>query len=299
MLGTGEIDRVPDPAKRIRKETVAHYVHELQGLGNMPSTIALRLTDLVLMARLFAPSEDWRFITQLARRIGAIVVKGKDKRLLLRGSDELFGLGEKLMADATRLTSTVAVATLFRDGLILASLALMPLRSKNFVQLRIGTELIMIGNNWIVALSGSSTKTHNPLDFDWPAELRPQLDTYLQIHRPLLALRCYRWLSRADTHLWVATTGSALTQGGLYAIVRKRTRAAFGVAINPHAFRDAAATTLAVHDPEHVRVAAPVLGHVSFKTTEKFYNQARGLDAHRRYSEALSRLRHPSRRPTP
>jgi integrase/recombinase XerD len=125
------------------------------------------------------------------------------------------------------------------------------------------------------------------------------MGTYLNIHRPVLLSRCYRWLGRAGDHLWVATSGSALTEMALYDIVTKHTKAAFGIAINPHAFRDAAATTVAIYDPEHVRIAAAVLGHTSFQTTEKYYIQARGLYAHRRYSETLARLRQSPKRPNP
>jgi integrase len=42
-------------------------------------------------------------------------------------------------------------------------------------------------------------------------------------------------------------------------------------------------TTLAIADPEHVRVAAPLLGHRTFATTEKYYQQATAMQAHRTY----------------
>src|SRR6516162_364502 len=65
------------------------------------------------------------------------------------------------------------------------------------------------------------------------------------------------------------------------------TQKAFGRAINPHLFRDAAATTLAIADRAHVRVAAPLLGHRTFTTTERFYQQAKSFDAHRAYVNAI------------
>jgi integrase/recombinase XerD len=73
----------------------------------------------------------------------------------------------------------------------------------------------------------------------------------------------------------------------IYLRVCKRTRDAFGVAVNPHLFRDAAATTLAIADPGNVRVAAPLLGHRTFATTERYYQQAKSLQAHRQYIAAL------------
>ena len=73
----------------------------------------------------------------------------------------------------------------------------------------------------------------------------------------------------------------------IYNRIRKHTREAFGSAINPHLFRDAAATTLAIADPENIRVAAPLLGHRTFTTTERYYQQAKSFEAHRQYIAAL------------
>jgi integrase len=61
--------------------------------------------------------------------------------------------------------------------------------------------------------------------------------------------------------------------------------------VNPHLFRDCAATSIAVHDPDHVRIAAAVLGHRSFATTQRHYNLATALKAARNYQAELQRLR--------
>ena len=78
-----------------------------------------------------------------------------------------------------------------------------------------------------------------------------------------------------------------MTEMAIYDLIRARTKAAFGKALNPHLFRDAAATTIAISSPEHVRSAAPLLGHRTFTTTERHYIQAMGLDAHRRFVNAV------------
>ena len=78
-----------------------------------------------------------------------------------------------------------------------------------------------------------------------------------------------------------------MTQMAIYDRVRARTKDQFGVAINPHLFRDAAATTMAIADPANVRLAAPLLGHRTFTTTERYYRQARALDAHRAFVDVL------------
>ncbi len=65
--------------------------------------------------------------------------------------------------------------------------------------------------------------------------------------------------------------------------------------VNPHLFRDCAATSLAIEDPAQVRVAAQVLGHGAFATTERHYNLARGQEATESWHRALEGLRRAGR----
>ena len=96
-----------------------------------------------------------------------------------------------------------------------------------------------------------------------------------------------RWAKPVEDALWVSTDGSPMTEMAIYDRIRAHTGRAFGAAINPHLFRDAAATTLAIADPAHVRVATPLLGHRIFRTTERHYQHAQSLDAHRAYVGAV------------
>jgi integrase/recombinase XerD len=125
-----------------------------------------------------------------------------------------------------------------------------------------------------------------PLEILWPDELVAPLRTYLNVHRPLLSAINRRGTKPAGEALWVSTHGSAMSEMAIYNLICKHTQEAFGLSINPHLFRDAAATTLAIADPTHVRVAAPLLGHRTFTTTERHYQQAQSFDAHRAYIDA-------------
>lgn len=78
-----------------------------------------------------------------------------------------------------------------------------------------------------------------------------------------------------------------MTQMALYGMVRSRTQTGLGTGCSPHGFRYAAATTLAIEDPDHVRLAAPLLGHRTTATTERFYQQAESLLAHRRFTKVI------------
>jgi integrase len=77
----------------------------------------------------------------------------------------------------------------------------------------------------------------------------------------------------------------------IYQQIRLRTKVAFGQGVNPHRFRDSAATTLAIEDPAQVRVSARVLGHQSFQTTERYYQHAEQNRAHRTFVDGLRKLR--------
>jgi integrase len=82
-----------------------------------------------------------------------------------------------------------------------------------------------------------------------------------------------------------------MTQIALYDRVTERTRAAFGEAISPHRFRDILASTIASHAPEHIHAAAPLLGHASLRTTEKYYRIARAQEGQRRYVATIESIR--------
>ena len=272
-------------ADRITPARVRTYVDSLSALGNGTATILARLQELGEAATVMDPRKDWRFLRRLASKIRAKHTRTRSKAHL-RLSDELLDLGLSLIEQAGELEGANA-AILHRDGLIIAFLALVPLRRRNLAGLRIDHNLIEVGGFWLITLDASETKTHAALDLMWPDELVAPLATYLEVHRPLLASLSNRWSRPVDNALWVSSHGSPMTEIAMYDRIRRHTQKAFGAAINPHLFRDAAATTLAIADPAHVRVAAPLLGHRTFTTTERFYQQARSFDAHRAYVDAI------------
>ena len=205
--------------------------------------------------------------------------------------NELLDLGFNLMAKATSGPS-LRRAMQYRDGLLISLLALVPLRRHNIARVELGHNLVQSSGGWMISLDAEDTKTHAPLELDLPQPLVDPLYLYLQEHRPVLVRRTGRWHRDAGNSLWVSKDGSPMTEMAIYDVIRSRTKAAFGKPLNPHLFRDAAATTLAISSPKHVRSAAPLLGHRTFGTTERYYIQAMGLDAHRRFIDAV----HPRRK---
>lgn len=273
------------PANRITPERAKAYVGCLVGLQNGTAAILSRLKELGAAAKVMGPRQDWRFLNALSSKVRARHKPVRDKSNL-RLSDELLDLGLSLIDSATEAQG-LAAAILYRDGLLIAMLALVPLRRRNIAGLRIERNMFDVNGTWVIALDATETKTHAPLDIVWPEDLAAPLATYITIHRPHLSSLRGRWSKPIDGALWVSSDGSPMTEMAIYDRVRLHTRGAFGVAINPHLFRDAAATTLAIADPEHVRVAAPLLGHRTFTTTERYYQQAKSFEAHRQYIAAL------------
>jgi len=273
------------PERRITPERIKSYMKRLQEIGNGTQTQLCRLQELGEMAKVLDPTADWSFINRLASRIRAknVPVRAKSN---LRPSDDLLELGFELIAHA-RLINGCKAAVMFRDGLIIAFLALVPLRRHNLAGFKMGHNLIDLSQTLLVVFDGSETKTHAPLEVEWPECLIGPLEEYLSTYRPFLQSKHGRWHKPADDFLWLSQDGSPMTQMAIYDRIRERTKVKFGTAINPHLFRDAAATTMAITDPAHVRLAAPLLGHRTFSTTEKYYQQAKAYKAHQAYVDAL------------
>jgi len=277
------------PEERITKERIKAYVAHLQEIGNSTQTLLGRLQELLEVAKVMDPQKDWSFINDRASRVRAQHKPVRDKKDI-KLTDELLALGLKLMDEANAYEGLEA-AILFRDGLMIAFLALVPVRRRNLADLILNENLVAIDGGWLVLYDETETKTHEPHEVLLPGILNEALQTYLTIHRPYLLAREGRWTSDPKNAVWISKDGSAMTQIAIYDRVCASTKDEFGKAMSIHAFRYAAATTLAIADPVHVRIAAPLLGHRTFSTTEAYYQQAQTLEAHRDYVATISKRR--------
>ena len=150
------------PALRITPERVRRYIDSLIGLNNSTASVIARLRELGEVARVLAPDLSWVFINIFESRIRARHKPARDKRNL-KLSDELLGLGLSLIDKAAACSGREA-ALLHRDGLMIALLALVPLRRCNFGGLRLGRNVVAINDLWLISLDESETKTRAPLE---------------------------------------------------------------------------------------------------------------------------------------
>jgi integrase/recombinase XerD len=279
------------PELRATPERVARYLKDLQSrLSSF--TVQSRLQGLGDVLRVMTETQQFRWITRAAARLRSRAVSSKNKRQKLKSSDQLVELGVELMTQANILYETRehAAALLHRNGLMIAFLAYCPLRVANLAAIMIGKNLVKRGNSWWVIFTAEETKQKRALEFSFPSSLEAALEHYLACYRPILAAGgAHR--GSAGQALWISQDGGVFTAGGMAQAIERLTKAAFGVEINPHLFRDCAATTIAIHDPGHVQIIAPILGHASGATSERHYNQAGSLEAGRQYHAVLAETR--------
>jgi integrase len=198
-----------------------------------------------------------------------------------------------MMAEATdRPLPPRTRALRYRDGLLIAFLALRPVRLANLAAMSLDRHLEFNEEGVWVRFAAAEVKNRRPLEFHWPTILLAPLRTYLEVHRSVL-------LEGADTPiLWLGGLGP-LSLKGVQQAVPAAVKRELGIAIPPHFFRDCAATTVATRDPEHARIIASILGHARQETAERYYNHARTLTAGRALQEIVRRHRERGRKRRP
>jgi integrase/recombinase XerD len=187
------------PGERIDRDIVAKYVAwRRRSCGDM--TVAIDLDHLRGSLKLICPDTEWSWLLTITRRIAATAPRKAAKHHLVT-SDRLYGLGIDLMNQTH--------AFQYRDGLIIAFLALIPLRRRTLAALRIGRHLVKVGDLWELDIPAGDTKTRRPLDYPISKELSAHIDLYLA------RFRCR--IPNADKHasLWSSNQGRPMSPSPL------------------------------------------------------------------------------------
>jgi len=80
-----------------------------------------------------------------------------------------------------------------------------------------------------------------------------------------------------------------------YVHIVRLTRIKFRHSLNPHLFRDCAATSIATEDPAHVHMTRNILGHKKLATSEMHFNHAQSIEALQRLQSRVHQLRREGR----
>ncbi len=272
--------------ERLTPERIRRFVEHLRET-NSPHSLAIQIDALYGAARTLMPEKDWTWLRNIKTRLYTAAPRGTSARPVIT-SVQLFDLGMQLMEESKISSKTpisLADAVRYRDGLIIALAALVPLRHKNLAALEIGRDLIREGESWSIVIPPEKTKTKTHLEFEIPEAIRNQLATYLKLVRPRMLRR------RNCKSLWVSPKGGSLSYSAVGPIFTRNTTERLGIRITPHDARDAAATLWAIAAPAQVGISRDLLAHTDLRTTNKYYNRAKGIEASRAHSRVIARLR--------
>src|SRR5262249_49045214 len=183
--------------------------------------------------------------------------------------------------------SALARARQFRDGLMVALLAVCPIRLKNLAGLEIGRTFKQIRSSWWIVLPASETKERRADERPAPDFLTQWVDRYLKDHRPILA-----HTNDALASLWLAANdGQPLGYDSVASIISRTTLATLGVDVSPHLFRTSAGSTAAMHAGQTPHLASALLHHTDPAVTEEHYNRASITTAATAYANGIGAYR--------
>jgi integrase/recombinase XerD len=292
LSAKGLLDPCCAPGDRVTKEFVTAYVEDLAA-HNRGYTVLCRAQELYDAIRAMAPDRDWAWLRRIGSAIRSRTRPAKSKIGRTMPPHLLAKLGLELMARADSAADLTPLqrAVLFRDGLMIALLVYRPIRISNLAAIAIGRQLVQQGSGYWLRFEAEETKTRRRLEAAIPAAVRPGLERYLQHHRLILLTGGNRRVAARTDALWVSEAATPMAVISIHNRVRRHTKAAFGVPVSPHLFRDSAATAIAVDGPAHVRAILPILGHARLATSEAHYNQANSLEASRRHVRIIADLK--------
>lgn len=250
-----------------------------------PRTRLSMLVGLKVMMQAMVPDRNWRWLQEACNRVQINAKPSKDKRARMRPTAEIFAAALTELEQLPQTDLSVKQALAYRDALMLAFVAARPLRKKNFTGLELGPHPVQTEDNWLLTIPAAETKTCQPVSFELSEQLLRWFERYLSAVRALFPQ------AGESSRLWLGKEGIMRSPHGVYHRITKLTRRLFGAPINPHLLRDCAASSLAAISADMARAAAPLLGHRSFSTTERFYIQADNLAASRRHGAALDGLK--------
>jgi integrase/recombinase XerD len=237
------LDAQAAPGDRITPDRVRAYAGHLEA-ENASGTAIARLMELKVTAAIMDRGRDWSWIYRMAPSIRARHKPARPKRHRLVPIERLFSLGLDLMARAEVDTTPLRRFRTYRDGLMIGLLASRPLRLRNLTGLILDGTLVQRGDLWWIQIPAAETKTKSPIELPWPDILVPHLGTYLVDHRSAIA--ALRRTETATGALWLSMHGLPMNDTAIYIRIVTRTREGLGQAINPHLFRDCAATSIAI-----------------------------------------------------
>jgi integrase len=235
------------------------------------------------MARILAPGQEFSWLGEIEADL-RYKAKPRPKYHRIVSSERLVKLGLDLIrrGETNEHLTLLARARFVRDGLMVALLALCPIRLGNLAALRLGRQLRLVGDTWWITLEATETKSKRPDERPVPAILTQAIHLWVEQWRPVF--------HPSDEAFWPSVKGGALAYTYVGHVITEVTRRELGTAVNPHLFRDCGVYTIAIHAGDRMGIASGLLQHTNRRTTERHYNKGATFSAVGRYQQIVDEL---------
>ena len=263
-------------ARRDQHEAGAFSIH----------TMVVEATRLLTLGRDLFPERDWRWLTRFIDRM-----KAQAKYHPTRANQRFVSIGE--LRIAAQQASAVArrahergadylaklrAHTLARTALTIQLLVNSPIRVSSLARLDLAVHFDAARTR--LSLSPAETKDKKADERWLPPDLREALDTYIRLHRPLVA-------PEGETRLFVGSRGMPNDAGYLSQRIGDLTEAILGSRVTAQTIRNVVAAFIISEAPEEAGLVDPVLGHRPGSTaTETYRANGTQIAASRRLGEA-------------
>jgi site-specific recombinase XerD len=285
---TGGLNLNAAAASQVTPMNVDAYMADFD--GKISSVTAWNcIYKLRRAAQLLSSRSDFSWLIEIEKNLDA-VQEPRSKLNRFVYTEQLVKAGLSLILEAKQFAKAdFKRARAIRNGLMVALLAANPVRLKNFAALRIGSTFRKINDRWWICIPTKATKSRQrPEERPAPTWLTSYIDQYLEEARPVLLSN-----SKQETDaLWISTvTRGAMTQRKVGSLITQVTQETLGIAISPHLFRTADATTAADAQSDHPHLSSALLGHVNSQITDQHYKINSSLSVQTDYAH-LVRLKY-------
>ena len=286
LSSAGLLNAASRPTDRVTEASLKGYLLWLEARGNASTTISTTIRNLREALRVMEPDADITLLDDLTKTLKVREVPVRDKHARVVHVDTLLTGALAFLDEVPERSyfSRLHQAGKYRDGLVVAFLSCRPVRLSNVTSMCLGKHMLRSNDGWYCRFEAEEMKDNLSLDFPFPKRLEPYLETYLDEYRPLL-LR-----GRETPDIWISARGTPMSKQSVYCNTCSLTEELCGKPVNPHLFRDCAATTFATEDPEHILAIGRILGHASINTSIRHYNQSQMIAAADVYHQVMSDL---------
>jgi integrase len=181
----GRLDPAKGAVALVTPDNVNGFVTELQARVRSV-TVWNSVYKLQRAAQLIAPGTDFEWLTEIEKDMALVMVpRSKADRLVL--TERLVEAGLILIREAEMFAKTaLARAIGVRNGLLIALLALHPIRVKNFAALTIADTFINVDDRWWLRIPSDDTKSRRVDERQVPEFITDVVNRYIKMHRPVL-----------------------------------------------------------------------------------------------------------------